>query len=173
MNRNMEDLNSRFLTILNRVLRACEKRGYHLKPYCTKRDVWEQAKLYRQSRTWLEIKKDISNLKNDGADFLAKVLLEVGPQYGRWATNALPGFSWHQYGEACDCFVLENYKAIWNPNHEGYLVFHEEAIKRGIVTLRTIHDANHIQLKLHSPTFYYRIDTIDGIMKKSYKKVSK
>jgi len=170
MDRNIENLKLRFATILKRVINACKKEGYNLRPYCTKRDVWEQARLYRQSRTWTEIKEMMCRLEEEGGTFLSKVILEVGPQYGRWVTNAPPGFSWHQYGEACDLFVQENYKAIWNPTHPGYLSLHENSKKRGLTTLESINDPNHCQLKKHSPNFYYKVETMDKLMRSMYVK---
>jgi hypothetical protein len=38
----------------------------------------------------------------------------AGPSDGPWATNALPGQSWHQYGEAVDCFLVDAQgHAVW------------------------------------------------------------
>ena len=54
-------------------------------------------KLPQPSRNWPAQK----------ANFLASVLDGVGPQHGPHVTNALPGLSWHQWGEAVDCFWTE------------------------------------------------------------------
>jgi len=167
MNRDLKELKPRFLTLLKRALKACISEECILVPYNTKRDVWQQAKFYRQSRRWVEIRDSIDALKETGAPFLSKVLSDVGPQYGRWATNAPPGFSWHQWGEACDCFVLQDGKAIWDTDHCGYTRLKEECEKRGL-TIFSRKDPNHCQLKKHSPSFYYRISTIDERMRKLY-----
>lgn len=132
MSRDLSDLNQDFRPKVEELLLYCSDKGYTLVPYFTVRDVWEQARLWRQSRFWVEIKKAIVDLKVAEAYWIAEVLEGVGPQYGRWATDALPGESWHQYGAAVDCFVLENKQAVWNPTHKGYAVYAAGAIKLGL-----------------------------------------
>jgi hypothetical protein len=41
---------------------------------------------------------------------------KAGPKSGNWATNALPGLSWHQYGLAVDCYLVD---AGGNPTWES------------------------------------------------------
>lgn len=170
MSRDLSDLKPRFLTLFNRVKKACASKGYDIRPYCTIRDPWEQAKLYRQSRTWQEIKDMIDNLERNGAPFLAEILLNVGPQFGKWITNAPPGFSWHQFGEACDIYILEDGRAIWNSNYEGYICYYDECINRNLTNLKVIGDINHCQLKKNSPPYYYKAETIDKMIKELYVK---
>jgi peptidoglycan L-alanyl-D-glutamate endopeptidase CwlK len=129
MSRDLELLTPEFGEKVQRLLSACKEDGYTLVPFYTVRDVWCQARMWRQSRSWTEIKRAITDLKAAEAHWIAEVLEGVGPQYGRWATNALPGLSWHQYGVAVDCFVLENKRAIWKDNHPGYITYAREAIK--------------------------------------------
>lgn len=119
---------------VERLLQNCEERGFKLVPFFGIRNVWDQAKLWRQSRPWPQIEAAITMLERSEAPWLAKVLGQVGPQYGRWATNCLPGISWHQYGLAIDCYVSDvpNGRAIWNPNHDGYRIYAREAVSLGM-----------------------------------------
>lgn len=85
-----------------------------MRPNAGLRDPFEQAKLWRQSRSIEEILAAIDELRSVGAPFLAHCLESVGPQHGDPVTNAPPGYSWHQWGEAVDCFWLLGGKAEWS-----------------------------------------------------------
>ncbi|MDY6857590.1 MAG: hypothetical protein SWO11_23390, partial [Thermodesulfobacteriota bacterium] len=79
MSRSLNMLNDDFRPEAKKLLLACEKSGYPMRSYCTLRTPFEQAKLWRQSRTIQEIERQISTLKNYGGDFLAHCLETVGP----------------------------------------------------------------------------------------------
>lgn len=95
------------------VLDVCQKVGIDLLIYSTLRSLEEQAKLYRQSRSWIEIKYKIQKFRNRGYYFLADVIEEVGPSSGSHVTNAAPGESWHNYAEAWDAVPLKCGKSLW------------------------------------------------------------
>lgn len=95
------------------VLDVCKKNDIDLLIYCTLRRLNEQAKLYRQSRSWSEIKLKIQKFRNRGYYFLAEIIEEAGPCYGNHVTNAAPGESWHNYAEAWDAVPLLNGKPLW------------------------------------------------------------
>ena len=97
----------------NTVLEVCKEAGFELLIYCTLRDLNEQAKLYRQSRSWSEIKVKIDKFRNRGHNFLAQIIEEVGQCNGPHVTNAAPGESWHNYAEAWDAVPLINGKCAW------------------------------------------------------------
>ncbi|GAG14240.1 unnamed protein product, partial [marine sediment metagenome] len=89
------------------------------------RPLQNQARLYRQSRSWSEIKAKILKFENRGFKFLADILDQVGPCSGPHRTNAAPGESWHGYAEAWDACVMVDGKLIWRyreaPEHwEAY-----------------------------------------------------
>ena len=91
-------------------------------------------------------------LKAEGMDYLAIVLSDVGPCSGNWATNALPGFSWHQHGEAVDCYWYIDKTAEWSTSRQyegknGYDVYAENAAKLGMVSghLWAQKDSVHVQ----------------------------
>ncbi len=84
--------------------------------YCGFRPCAEQAKLWRASRTSEQVHAKISELESSGFDFLAKVIRDVGPQFGetgRHLTNAIPGMSHHNYGQAADGVVMVVGKPDW------------------------------------------------------------
>jgi hypothetical protein len=69
----------------------------------TRRDPWTQARLFRQSRSFSQIKDRAERLIARGFPELADILISVGPQGpGPSVTNAGPGEGWHQYDEALD-----------------------------------------------------------------------
>jgi hypothetical protein len=170
MSKDINILKPDFRLNIKRLYSRCKKEGFTLLPFYTERDVYEQAKLYRQSRPWKEIKFVINHFKIEKALFLAKVLEEAGPQYGLWATNAPPGLSWHQWGEAVDSFLLINGKAVWKDSHEGYWVYHREAIKLGLHSSYGYGDRVHIQKRYGKPTYFHSVRDIDRIMRKKYEK---
>lgn len=118
-------------------LDRCRARGVVMRPYFALRTPFEQAKLWRQSRAIEEIRAQITSWRNAGANFLVHCLESVGPQHGEHVTNAPPGFSWHQWGEAVDCFWLVNAKAEWSTVKKigglnGYHVYAEEGERSGL-----------------------------------------
>ena len=58
----------------------------------------------------------------EDVDGLRMHYAEAGPSDGPWATNAIPGLSWHQYGEAVDCFLSDAAgNAVWeSPAYSRY-----------------------------------------------------
>lgn len=95
------------------IIQICYHKGVDLLIYCTLRDLEEQAKLYRQSRSYKAIKAKMQKFKDRGYGFLADIIEQVGPCSGPHVTNAAPGESWHGYGEAFDAVPLINGKAAW------------------------------------------------------------
>ena len=137
------------------LLARCAARGFDMRPNAGLRDPFEQAKLWRQSRSIEEILAAIDELRSVGAPFLAHCLESVGPQHGDPVTNAPPGYSWHQWGEAVDCFWLLGGKAEWSSTKKvgglnAYRVFADEAEQLGLVAgghWPTFKDWPHVQLR--------------------------
>lgn len=153
------------------LLENCAELGATLRPFFTLRGVEEQAKLWRQSRPLSEIEATITKLRNEGAQFIADTLGDVGPQHGRWATNALPGQSWHQWGEAIDCFVVgENGRAAWSSKHPSYEIYASEARKLGLNSgyYWQRQDAVHVQLRAQGVRAIYTWPEIDRTMKEKF-----
>lgn len=115
-----------------RLVARCQERGVEMRPNNGLRDPFEQARLWRQSRTTEEIQAKIAEFERAGAVFLTHCLRSVGPQHGAHVTDTPPGFSWHQWGEALDCFWVVEGKAEWSTQKlvngvNGYRVFADEA----------------------------------------------
>ena len=167
MSRDLTLLEPEFQEIIvEKLLPKCKEQGYDLSPFFTQRTPWTQARLWRQSRTGIQINKAVDMLRRSKAEFLADVLITVGPQWGRWATNALPGQSWHQWGEAVDCFVLESGKAVWNSNHGGYSTYARESVT---LDLEAGHywkqrDSCHVQKRQGRVFSIYNWETIEKEM---------
>ena len=110
------------------LLDVLARQGFTLRPYCTVRDPFTQAKLWRQSRSSQQIKTMIARLRAQGAPRIAACIDEVGPQHGVEVTKAVPGYSWHQHGEAVDCFLLDmDGHADWDASAPGYVAYAREA----------------------------------------------
>ena len=113
--RKLEDLEEELKEKAIIVQRACnEAGGFDLLIYCTLRSLEEQARLFRQSRSRQEINLKIQKYHNRGFTFLAEIIENVGPCYGDHVTNAGPGESWHNFGQAFDAVPLIGGKPAWN-----------------------------------------------------------
>ena len=173
MSRDMNLLEPDFRdTVLVALLPGCLKRGVEMRPYFTGRTPWEQARIWRQSRTTHEINEAAQELRFLGAPFLSRVLLEVGPQYGEWGTNCLPGQSWHQWGLAVDCFaVKQNGAAEWKGSDPMYRVYREVAESLGLKSLAHIGDAGHVQQPPEEVLETYTWPEIDAAMRQKFGEV--
>jgi len=105
--RDLNDLTPAFRLDVEKLYDQCSQRGIHMRPFQTLRSPVIQARLWRKSRSTIAVNRKVQWLKDAGAPFLAEILNDVGPQPGKLGshdTNALPGYSWHQYGEAVDSY---------------------------------------------------------------------
>jgi peptidoglycan L-alanyl-D-glutamate endopeptidase CwlK len=130
------------------VLADCAAQGIIMKPYFAVRSPREQAKYWRQSRTYSQINDALKNLHDWGAPYIADCLQQAGPQHGRWATNALPGLSWHNWGQAVDCFLVNlDGTPNWDGEAFGYRVYAETAREYGLTAgyFWKTRDSVHIQ----------------------------
>lgn len=148
--------------------RAQQEAQLIVRVYALDRDPWQQAILWRQSRSREEVDQAIEKLIAEGAPYLAQVMQEVGPQYGRWATNNLPGLSWHQYGEAADVVLVSQAgKNIWAGKHPDYerlaVIARRVSLYSGFYWKHQ--DANHLQLRPEPPRAFYTWQEIDDLMR--------
>lgn len=162
---------------LNDLLLECSSHGVEMRPYFGIRTPFEQAKLWRQSRTREEINQKIKELREAGAPFLADCLESVGPQSGSPVTNAIPGLSWHQWGEAVDSAWVVAGKTEWSTQKKvdginGYQVYAEQAVNLGLDPgglWKSLKDWPHVQLRAaSSPLKVLSIVEIDRTMKKRF-----
>jgi len=167
------DFNQKVKTLLQN----CLNRGIEMRPNEGLRDPFVQAKYWRQSRTKEVIQAKLQELKNDGANFIAHCIESVGPQHGEPVTNAVPGLSWHQWGEALDCFWVVKGRAVWDLTTvvnglNGFMVYADEAKKIGLdagLFWSSLQDSPHVQLrKAASPLKVFTLQQIDAEMKKRF-----
>jgi len=153
-----------------------------MRQFYTQRTPWQQARIWRSTRSTNEVVQATERLKANKAPFLAQIVLEVGPQYSPPSarghlTNALPGVSWHQWDEALDCFWLLHGKAEWSIKKEvelstsllgnGYQVYADETLELGLFSagLGWGWDWPHVQLRnTASPLNEYSWQQIDHEM---------
>jgi len=143
-----------FWTRYQQALAQVARQGVNMKPYYMERSIFEQARLWRQSRSSSEVRNRIAHLENKGAKFMAHALNVVGSQPGTagrhvtWVT-----LGWHQFGEACDAFWQVGGKAIWSTSRggaqNGYRMFRTVCKSIGLVHLRG--DFPHIQYRSAAP----------------------
>lgn len=115
--RQLNDLEPETRTQAYRLQAALNAARLNVVMYCTLRTIDEQARLFRQGRSIEMIREKIQELRELGRADLAKVIEDVGPQYGkRIVTMAGPGQSLHNYGMAIDSVPLLGGKPAWNPN---------------------------------------------------------
>ena len=174
---NMSDLVPDFRRKAEQLLKRCRQRGVEMRPYFTLRTPFEQAKLWRQSRSIEEIREKVAEFRDGGANFLAYCLESVGPQHGAHVTNAPPGFSWHQWREAVDCFWVVDRKTEWSTikrvdGLNGYRVYAEEAANLGLSAgglWTSFKDWPHVQFRSASnPGKIFGLNEIDEKMKKLF-----
>ncbi len=173
MSRDLNDLVPEFRTRVETLLAACDAAGYPMRPFFTLRTPFEQGALWRQSRTGQEVRGKIAELRGNGAEFLAHCIESVGPQSGRHVTNAIPGMSWHQWGEAVDCFWLVDGQAEWSTrrkinNLNGYGNYADQAVTLDLDPgghWRSFRDWPHVQFRGDAnPGRVYALLEIDQTM---------
>lgn len=154
MSADLQLLVPEFRDCVQQLLSRCASRGCEMQVTTTLRDPYEQARLWRQSRGRAEIDSVLAQLASAGAPFLAHCLSSVGPQNGPPVTQAPPGFSWHQWGEAVDCAWLVDGQVEDSVTRlvngvNGYNVYAEEAVALGLTAGASFsfQDWSHVQLR--------------------------
>jgi hypothetical protein len=174
---NLDLLNPQLKAKAITLIARCATRGFVMRANNGLRDPFEQARLWRQSRSIEEITKKIHEYSTQGAHFLAECLRSVGPQHGGHVTDAPPGFSWHQWGEALDCFWLLDGKAEWSTTklvggQNAYHVYADEAQALGLTAgghWKTLKDWPHVQLPPDaSPNTSLSVLEIDAAMEAGF-----
>jgi hypothetical protein len=88
---------------VEQLIAVAAERQLELVPTSGLRDPWEQARLWRRSRSGAQVQSKVAELRAGGGPYLADILQAVGPQpNGSWRTDAPPGLSWHQLGQSVD-----------------------------------------------------------------------
>jgi hypothetical protein len=166
-----------FRATVNELIARCAGRGVEMRPFFALRTPFEQAKLWRQSRSREEIEQRIARLRAAGAGFLAHCIETVGPQHGAHVTNAIPGLSWHQWGEAVDCMWIVERRADWSTvkrvnGVNGYHLYADEAVGLGLDAgghWRSFKDWPHVQQRAAaSPDRIMALKDIDAEMQRRF-----
>lgn len=145
-----------FASKAQELIQKMKDKGYKIYPYSGLRTVQEQAILWRQSRPTVIINEQIKLFRENDCDFLADVLHDAGPHSGKWATNALPGYSWHNWSQAMDCLIGYTW-SDFNEVQNEYKVYADEALKIGLTPgyYFSHSDGVHVQFNTHEiPTLY-------------------
>ena len=177
MSRDLDALEPDFKLKVEELLSACDEYGYPMRQFFTLRSPFEQGKLWRQSRSTKQIQVKLSELNSKGASFLAHCIESVGPQNGRHVTNAIPGLSWHQWGEAVDSFWLVEGNAEWSTKKKidgvnGYANYANIANSMELDAgglWRSFKDWPHVQLRGESnPRKVYSLEDINSEMESKF-----
>lgn len=177
MSRDISDLEPSFRVKVEDLLSACEGAGFPMKQFFTLRSPFEQGKLWRQSRSTRQIQEKLAELNSKSADFLAYCIESVGPQTGRHVTNAIPGLSWHQWGEAVDCFWLLDGNAEWSTTkkvggingYRNYANIANSLLLDAGGLWRSLKDWPHVQLrKTSNPSKVYSLKEINDEMENKF-----
>lgn len=113
--RRLTDLQPAAYERAQQLLRDAEGVDFDVLFYCTLRPLDEQARLFRQGRSLLDIREKADELEKvwQRPD-LAELLMNVGPQSeSSVVTWAGPGQSLHNYGLALDGVPLRHGKPVW------------------------------------------------------------
>ena len=148
-----------YAPLVQELIQNCKSASYDLVPYYGYRSLEDQAKLWRRSRSTDAVNAEIESLRCQGCDYLASVINNVGPQAsGPWATNAIPGLGWHNWGQAVDFYwLMENDTINWDGNSVGYKVLGQQANLLGLKWGGEFSkpDEGHVQMnKQEIPTLY-------------------
>lgn len=176
MSRNLYDLERCFLERLLPVIHGLRNGGIDMRPFFALRDPWEQARLWRQSRTRTTIVAAYERLQEQGAPWLANVLTDVGPQYGRDVTGALPGFSWHQWGRAADFYWHVKGRAEWSTRRlvdgvNGYQELADAVEKAGLTSggrWKRRKDYPHVQQSPLEVREHHTVEAVDQLMRERF-----
>lgn len=174
----LDGLDPAFTTALDALLADCASAGVIMRPYFGVRDPVTQGKLWRQSRLTSDINAEIAKLKAQGAPFLAQCIDRAGPANGSWATNAIPGLSWHQWGLAMDCEWVRDGKVSFDIDadgaNNGYRVYAGKSLAHGLTNLGRIGDWGHVQFPPESsPLHRYTLQQIDEAMAAKFGSLTK
>lgn len=159
------------------LMRVAGTRGIALVPTSGARDPWKQARLWRRSRNAAQVRSKVDELRNGGAPYLAKILEEVGPQpNGSWRTDAPPGLSWHQLGEAVD-FGIKSPRTgrvlqgdrqddgdEYAYGQECYDRLGEMCVELGLKWGGDFNDQNHVQRSQEGPRAVHSLRQINAMI---------
>lgn len=177
MNNHLQGLDHLFIDKVNTLLDTLAHQDVHMVPVSGLRTLEEQAINWRKGRSKMIINRKIGFLRSKQANYLADVIDSVGPQMEEHIrTNAIPGWSWHNWGVAVDCYVSHDGALIFDEKHPlfesyakpRYKIYADEAIKLGLTAglyFPGIVDSPHIQLYKPEVKKYYSLKYVNDYFK--------
>ena len=98
---------------LIRSLDAAKSQGIFIEVITTLITPMEQAALWKQGRTRIDAELKMLALRHAQAPYLAECLQKAVPQETNIVTDFLPGYSWHQWGEAAQVVWIDGSRINW------------------------------------------------------------
>jgi peptidoglycan L-alanyl-D-glutamate endopeptidase CwlK len=172
--RDLNDLIPSFRTQIDKLIINCAKKKIKIVPYSTVRGPLIQARNYCVGRTNLQLNAILEHYKQLGCKNMEKVLtLAVNelPKRRKSAekivTRALPGQSWHMWGEAVDFYIEDpkTKKPNWTTPKYSILQKEAEALKlTSGGSFKTLVEPVHVQFSsLPAPNHsYFNLDKFLG-----------
>lgn len=154
-------------------IEATKNRGFNIEVLTTLITPLQQAAYWKQGRSATDAELKSLALANGGARYLADCMTKAVPKETNLVTEDLPGFSWHQWGEAASVVWVDGSRKLnTSPvfkerptNQNGYQLFSEECATVGLFLGRF----NLAQLRPEkSPVELYSLADIDAEMRKRY-----
>lgn len=138
--RDIDLLDRDFRSGIRSIISAAADNGFTVVPFSTLVTPAEQAAMWRATRGKSEIMAAARELESAGARRLARLLSDAGPSYPPpgtrgHITSALPGYSWHNHGLACDLYVLDgDGRAVWDESDAHVEALGDLAKDAGLVS---------------------------------------
>lgn len=156
-------LDKEFAVKLVQLITRMQSLGHIINPYYGIRTLADQARIWRRSRSTVEVNDMFDTLCANECPYALSVLKSVGPQKGApWGTNTYM-FSYHLLGKAVDLFVDNDMKG-----GPVYDVLAKEALSVGLTPGRyfSTPDSGHVQLGSKELTKTYTMPEMDVILQK-------
>lgn len=149
------------------VLAACAASGHQMESISTIITPLEQANHWKQGRSVTDAELKTLALEKAGAPYLAECMRCAKAHETNLVTDTLPGFSWHQWGEAITCVWVDKRsgKLCWNIQTLGYQVLAAQAEKVGLFVT-----GSELRLREKFPADLFSLQEIDAEMFRRYTK---
>ena len=149
------------------VLAACAASGNRMESISTIVTPLEQASHWKQGRSVTDAELKTLAIEKAGAPYLAECMRNAKAHETNIVTDTLPGFSWHQWGEAVTCVWIDSRsgKLCWNLKTAGYQTLATQAEKAGLFIT-----GSELRLREKFPADLFTIQEIDAEMSRRYAK---
>ena len=158
---DLSELESEFRDKLIHVIRDCVAAGIDLNLEVGTLSAEDQSKLWRRSRSDVQIDHAIYDFREQKCTFLADILEKSNTSIGVCVTNDLPGLTWHNYGEQIETGL---------PHDSDKHLLLIKIAKKHDLTLGLSYAGNITIRKspFVSPLEVYKLQEIDEIMQEKW-----